>query len=140
MANLTVAELPGRHFSGKIARTANSIDPASRTLLTEVDVPNSTGELLPGTFVTVNLKLASHSTAVVLPVNTLIFRSEGMQVAVVKNGKAMLGPITIGRDFGTEVEVVSGVGKNDDVIENPSDSLTSGAAVHVAAGIKESSK
>jgi RND family efflux transporter MFP subunit len=132
MADLTLAELPGRHFFGKIARTADSMDPASRTLLTEVDVPNSTGELLPGAFVTVHLKLAAHSSAVVLPVNTLIFRSEGMQVAVIKNGKAVLAPITIGRDFGTEVEVVAGVSGNDDVIENPSDSLTSGAAVRIA--------
>jgi RND family efflux transporter MFP subunit len=132
MADLTLAELPGRHFFGKIARTADSIDPASRTLLTEVDVPNATGELLPGAFVTVHLKLAVHSTAVVLPVNTLIFRSEGMQVAVVKNGKTVLEPVTIGRDFGTEVEVVAGVDNKDSVIENPSDSLTSGVAVHVA--------
>jgi RND family efflux transporter MFP subunit len=132
MTELTLDELPGRHFFGKIARTADSIDPASRTLLTEVDVTNTTGELMPGAFVTVHLKLAAHSSAVVLPVDTLIFRSEGMRVAVVRNGKAVLAPITIGRDFGTDVEVVSGVGRADDVIENPSDSLTSGAAVHVA--------
>jgi RND family efflux transporter MFP subunit len=136
MADLTLAESPGRHFFGKIARTADSIDPASRTLLTEVDVANTTGELLPGAFVTVHLKLAAHSTAVVLPVNTLIFRSEGMQVAVVKNDKVVLAPITIGRDFGTEVEVVAGVNRNDEVIENPSDSLTSGAEVHVAEAKK----
>jgi RND family efflux transporter MFP subunit len=136
MADLTLDELPGRHFFGKIARTADSIDPASRTLLTEVDVANTTGELLPGAFVTVHLKLAAHSTAVVLPVNTLIFRSEGMQVAVVRNDKAVLAPITIGRDFGTEVEVIAGVNRNDVVIENPSDSLTSGAAVHVAGATK----
>jgi RND family efflux transporter MFP subunit len=132
MADLTLAELPGRHFFGKIARTADSIDPASRTLLTEVDVANGSGELLPGAFITVHLKLAAHASAVVLPVNTLIFRSEGMRVAVVRNGKAVLIPITIGRDFGTQVEVVSGVGSEDAVIENPSDSLTSGAAVRLA--------
>jgi RND family efflux transporter MFP subunit len=132
MADLTLAELPSRHFFGKIARTADAIDPGSRTLLTEVDVTNTTGELLPGAFVTVHLKLAAHSTAVVLPVNTLIFRSEGMQVAVVRNGRTVLAPVTIGRDFGTEVEVVAGVDRNDEVIENPSDSLTSGAAVRVA--------
>jgi RND family efflux transporter MFP subunit len=132
MADLTLAEFPGRHFFGKIARTADAIDPTTRTLLTEVDVPNGSGELLPGAFVTVHLKLAAHSSAVVLPVNTLIFRSEGMRVAVVRNGQAVLIPITIGRDFGTQVEVVSGIGGDEEVIENPSDSLTSGAAVRMA--------
>jgi RND family efflux transporter MFP subunit len=132
MADLTLAELPNRHFFGKIARTADAIDPATRTLLTEVDVANTTGELLPGAFITVHLKLAAHSTALVLPVNTLIFRSAGMQVAVVRNGKTVLESVTIGRDFGTEVEVVAGVDRNDEVIENPSDSLTAGAEVRVA--------
>lgn len=130
-ADLTLTEFPGRHFSGKIARTADSIDPTSRTLLTEVDVPNPTGELLPGAFVSVHLNLAGRVTAVVLPVNTLIFRSEGMRVAIVRNGKTVLAPITIGRDFGTEVEVVSGVTRDDVVIENPSDSLTAGTEVHI---------
>ncbi|MEP6715933.1 MAG: efflux RND transporter periplasmic adaptor subunit, partial [Terriglobia bacterium] len=131
-AELTLDELPGRHFSGTIARTSGSIDPASRTLLTEVDVANPNGDLLPGAFVTVHLKLGGRTSAVVLPVDTLIFRKEGMRVAVVRSGKAVLTPVTIGRDFGTEVEIVAGVGLADAVIDNPSDSLTSGAAVHVA--------
>jgi RND family efflux transporter MFP subunit len=133
-ATLTLTELPGRTFRGIIARTAEAIDPASRTLLTEVDVDNPTGELLPGAYVLVHLRLGGKSSGVVLPVNTLIFRSEGLRVAVVRNGKAELVPITMGRDFGNEFEVVSGVTPEDLVIENPSDSLSSGMQVQVAGG------
>jgi len=128
-AYVTQAEFPGRRFSGKIARTSNAIDPVSRTLLTEVDVDNPTGELLPGAFLSVHLRLKSEIAAVMIPVNTLIFRSSGMQVAVVRNNKAELVPVTIGRDYGTEVEVLSGLTPQDAIIENPSDSLTSGTEV-----------
>ena len=128
-ADLTQAEFPGRRFPGKIVRTSDSIDPVSRTLLTEVDVDNPTGELLPGAFLSVHLKLKSATAAVVIPVNTLIFRSNGMEVAVVRDNKAELVPITIGRDYGTAVEVVSGLTARDAIIENPSDSLTSGTEV-----------
>jgi RND family efflux transporter MFP subunit len=131
-AELTLAEFPGRRFAGKIVRTADSIDPASRTLLTEVDVDNPAGELLPGAFLSVHLKLSSAAAAVVVPVNALIFRAQGMQVAVVRDGKAELEPITIGRDYGTEVEVLSGLTARDEIIENPSDSLTSGEEVRPA--------
>jgi RND family efflux transporter MFP subunit len=130
-ADITLPELPGRHFYGKVARTAESIDPSARTLLTEVDVGNQKGDLLPGAYVLVHLKLGSGAAAVVLPVNTLIFRAEGLRVAVARNGKAELIPITMGRDFGNEVEVIAGVTPRDEVIENPSDSLTSGAVVRV---------
>ena len=131
-ADLTQAEYPGRKFAGKIVRNAEAIDPASRTLLTEVDVDNPTGSLLPGAFVSVHLKLRSKTAAVVVPVNALIFRSQGMQVAVVRNNRIELRPITIGRDYGTEVEVVAGVSTEDAVVENPSDSLISGMEVRVA--------
>ena len=130
-AYITQAEFPGRRFAGKIVRTADAIDPVSRTLLTEVDVDNPTGELLPGAFVSVHLKLDSRVAAVTLPVNTMLFRSEGLRVAVVRNGKAELVPITIGRDFGNEFEIVAGVSPDDQVILNPSDSLTSGTPVRV---------
>jgi RND family efflux transporter MFP subunit len=132
VAQVTLAEFPGRRFPGQIVRSSDSIDPASRTLLTEVDVDNPNGELLPGAFVSVHIKLSSGHGTVVAPVNALIFRSEGMQVAVVRDGKAELVPVTIGRDFGTEVELLSGVGPDDQVIENPLDSLTSGTAVRIA--------
>ena len=91
------------------------------------------GELLPGAFLSVHLKLRSKVTTVVIPVNTLIFRSEGLQVAVVRNDKAELTTVTMGRDYGTEVEVLSGLAPGDEVIENPSDSLVSGAEVRIAS-------
>ncbi len=131
-ADLTQAEFPGRRFAGEIVRTADAIDPASRTLLTEVDVDNPKGELLPGAFLSVHIKLSSQTGTLIVPVNALIFRSAGMQVAVVRDGKAELEPVTIGRDFGTEVEVMSGIGPDDEIIENPSDSLTSGTEVRMA--------
>jgi RND family efflux transporter MFP subunit len=131
-AYLTVAEMTGRRFAGRIVRRSDSIDPASRTLLTEVDVDNTAGQLLPGAYVSVHLKMAGTGKAVTLPVNTLLFRSEGLQVAVVRDGKAQLVNIKMGRDFGTSVEVTSGVTVQDLVIENPSDSIISGAPVRVA--------
>ena len=131
-AYLTAAELPGRQFAGRIVRNSEAIDPASRTLLTEVDVDNRSGALLPGQYVSVHLASGGKHRAVIIPVNTLMFRSEGLRVALVRDGKAVLTPITIGRDFGNSVEVLTGVTTRDQVIENPSDSLTSGTRVRVA--------
>jgi multidrug efflux pump subunit AcrA (membrane-fusion protein) len=102
-------------------------------LLAEVEVVNTSGELLPGAYVSVHLKLPSKVKALTLPVNTLLFRSEGQRIAVVRDGRASLVPITMGRDFGNEVEVVAGLKAGDQVIVNPPDSLASGDAVHVAA-------
>ncbi len=134
-ANLTLDEFPGRTFAGTIVRNANSIDTASRTLLVEVDVENPTRQLLPGAYVTVHLKLgAKVSGAVTIPVNTMLFRSEGLRVAVVRNGKAQLVPITVGRDYGNSVEVVAGLSPREQIIVNPSDSLVSGAQVRVSEG------
>ena len=131
-ADLTLDEFPGRRFRGTIVRNSDAIDPTSRTLLTEVDVDNPTGQLLPGAFLSVHFKLASKVGTVIVPVNALIFRSEGMQVAVVRGNKAVLAPIVIGRDYGTEVEVLSGLAPQDTIIENPSDSLSSGTEIRVA--------
>jgi RND family efflux transporter MFP subunit len=132
VAQLTLAEYPNRRFVGKIARNAESIDPASRTLLTEVDVDNKTGELLPGAFAQVHLTLASKAPSLLLPVNSLLFRSEGLQAGVVREGgKVELMPIAIGKDYGTEVEVVSGLSENDNVIVNPGDSLATGNIVRM---------
>ncbi len=135
-ADLTLTEMPGRHFTGKIARTAQSIDATTRTLLTEVDLDNTSGALLPGAYVQVHIRLPRGATSLVLPVTALIFRSQGMQVAVVRDGKAELVPVTLGRDFGTEVEVTSGITEQDAVINNPPDSLSAGSQVRVepAAG------
>jgi RND family efflux transporter MFP subunit len=132
-ADLTQAEYPGRRFPGKIVRNAEAIDPTSRTLLTEVDVENPNGLLLPGAFLSVHFKLHSKGASVIVPVNALIFRSQGMQVAVVRDNKTELRPIAIGRDYGTEVEAVSGISPDDEVIENPSDSLISGTEVRIVS-------
>lgn len=130
-ATLTLDEFPGRVFHGKLVRNANSIDTASHTLLLEVDVNNPTGQLLPGSYVSVHLKMPSQIKAVTVPSNALLFREEGLRVAVVRNGHAELVPITIGRDFGKAVEVVSGLRPGEPVILNPPDSLISGSAVNV---------
>jgi RND family efflux transporter MFP subunit len=133
VATLTLAELPGRVFEGTIVRTARAIDPASRTLLVEVDVDNRKQELLPGAFAQVHLKLSNPEQALIIPVPTLIFRSEGLRVGVVQGGKAKLVLITIGRDDGKTVEVASGLRASDEVIQNPPDSLIEGETVNVVA-------
>jgi RND family efflux transporter MFP subunit len=131
-ADLTFNEFAGRRFKGTLVRTADAIDTASRTLLTEVDVDNAKGDLLSGAYVSVHLKLPQRTPAMTIPVNTLIFRSEGLRAAVVRDGKAVLTPFVMGRDFGTQVEVLGGLTPQDWVIVNPSDSLTSGTPVEVA--------
>jgi RND family efflux transporter MFP subunit len=128
-ASLTLDEFPGKIFTGTIARNSNSIDPASRTLLVEVDVDNRNGNLLPEAYVRVHLKLPQSVNSVTIPANTLLFRSEGLRVGVVRNGRAELVPVTIGRDYGSSVEVVSGLQPTDAVIVN----LISGTAVQVNA-------
>jgi RND family efflux transporter MFP subunit len=131
-ATLTLNEFPGRTFPGTIVRNANSIDLASRTLLVEVDVDNPTGELLPGAYVSVHLKFSGTSaSAMTIPVTTVLFRSEGIRAAVVRDGKADLVPITIGRDFGDTLEVLAGLRTDESLILNPPDSLISGTPVKV---------
>jgi RND family efflux transporter MFP subunit len=129
---LTLSEFPGRKFQGTIVRTSHAIDTASRTLLVEVDVENTGGELLPGSYASVHLKLPSRIQAVSVPSNALLFRSEGLEAALAKNGRAELVRITLGRDFGNEVEVISGLNRDDSVIVNPSDSIRAGEQVRVA--------
>jgi RND family efflux transporter MFP subunit len=132
-AQLTLAEFPGRHFEGLIVRDSGAIDNATRTLLTEIDVNNPSGELKPGSYVEVHLKLPSAVTTFTLPVNTIIFKSAGMQVATVKAGKTIdLVSITPGRDFGTEIETLAGLKGDESVVINPPDSLTQGEPVKVA--------
>ena len=131
VAILTLTELPGRTFEGTIVRTARAIDPASRTLLVEVDVDNRKQELLPGAYAQVHLKLSNPQPALIIPVPTLIFRSQGLRVALVQGDKAKLVPITIGRDDGRTVEVASGLRASDLVIQNPPDSLIDGEAVNI---------
>jgi RND family efflux transporter MFP subunit len=132
-ADVTADEYPGQSFTGTLVRTANAIDMASRTLLVEVDVPNPTGQLLPGAYVNVHFRLPGAVKSVTIPANTLLFRKEGLQAGVVRDGKVQLVPVRIGRDYGDIVEVIEGLKATDEVILNPSDSLVSGIAVHVSA-------
>jgi RND family efflux transporter MFP subunit len=137
-ADLTLTEFPGRSFTGTLARTAQSIDIASRTLLTEIEVENPKGELLPGSYAEVHLKLAREASTFKLPVNAVIFRTEGVRVAVVgPDGKVALLPVTLGRDYGNSLEVVSGLAGTERIIINASDSIEAGQPVNVAAGKTE---
>ena len=134
MAVLTLTELPGQQFPGKVDRTAGAIDPVSRTLLTELQVDNHEGKLLPGAHAMVQLRLASGPEPVTVPVNTLLFRNDqGMQAGVVQaDGTVRLANVIIGRDYGTTVEIVHGLSETDNVIVNPSDSLEPGTPVRIA--------
>lgn len=132
-AQVTLQEFPGQKFIGTVARTADAIDPATRTLNTEVDVPNKDGKLLPGSFGQVHFATGTSVPRITIPVNAMLFRAEGPQVAVVdKDSTVQLRPITIGHDFGATLEILGGLDVNDQVIINPSDSLETGQKVHVA--------
>ena len=132
-ANVTLQEYPGQKFLGTVVRTADAIDPATRTLNTEVDVPNKNGKLLPGSFGQVHFATGTSVPRITIPVNAMLFRAQGPQVAVVDNsGKVHLQPIVIGRDFGATLEVLGGVDVSDQIVINPSDSLEEGQQVHVA--------
>jgi RND family efflux transporter MFP subunit len=130
-ADLALAEFPGRTFQGKLVRTAEAINMATRTLLIEIDVANPTGTLLTGSYAEVHLKVSSQPSTFIIPVNTLIFRSEGLRVGLVKDGKVALTPVTPGHDFGNQIEVVSGLKQNDQVIINPPDSVVTGQQVQI---------
>jgi RND family efflux transporter MFP subunit len=122
---------PNKEFTGIVARNSDAIDLNSRTLNVEVDVDNPAGQLFPGAYAFVHLNVPASRGSVTIPSNALLFRSEGLRAGVVRNGHVMLTPITIGQDYGSAVEVLSGLTRNDPVIVNPSDSLANGAAVHV---------
>ncbi|HET6142313.1 MAG TPA: efflux RND transporter periplasmic adaptor subunit [Candidatus Acidoferrales bacterium] len=130
-ADLALAEFPGRKFQGKLIRTAEAINVSTRTLLIEIDVANPAGTLLTGSYAEVHLKVASQASTYLLPVNTLIFRSEGLQVGVVKDGKVVLTSVTPGHDFGNQIEIVAGLTASDQVIINPPDSVVSGQQVQL---------
>jgi RND family efflux transporter MFP subunit len=130
-ADLTFVEYPGRTFQGRIVRTAKAIDPTSRTLLVEVDVDNRSGDLVPGAYAQVHFKLQSPVRSLIVPVPALLFRSEGLRVAIVQDNKARLVPITIGRDDGRVVEVTAGLHPGDQVIQDPPDSIVDGEPVRI---------
>lgn len=143
-AALSLDEYPGETFQGTIVRNSDAIDLNSRTLNVEVDIDNRDGRIRPGAYVFVHLKIPEKSTgataSLTIPANTLLFRSEGLRVGVVRGDRAELVPITIGRDYGSTVEVISGLKPTDQVIVNPSDSLTTGTPVRVNAPKAGSSK
>ena len=139
-ATLTLAEFPGRTFMGKLVRTADSINNTTRTLLSEVDVNNPTGQLLSGSFAEVHFKVPTEVSTFIIPVDTLLFRAEGLRVAVVKDGKAELVPVMPGHDFGETMEIVSGLKGNEAIIENPPDSIVAGEQVQIAQQTAERGK
>jgi RND family efflux transporter MFP subunit len=129
--DLTFAEHPNQIFHGKLVRTADAIDPASRTLLVEIDVDNRDGKLLAGTLAQVQFKVNPVGNAFILPVSALIFRSQGLRVGTVKDGVAHLAVVTMGQDDGRTVQIITGLTKDDKVIQDPPDSLIEGEKVHV---------
>jgi RND family efflux transporter MFP subunit len=134
-ATVTMQEYPGQKSKGTVARTAEAIDPMTRTLLTEVDVPNKDGHLLPGSYGEVHFTAGINAKKITVPVNSMLFRQEGPRVAVVlADNKVQLRPITIGRDYGATLEILGGVGVDERVIVNPSDSLEDGQLVNIASG------
>ena len=143
-APLTPDEFPGETFQGTIVRNSDAIDLNSRTLNVEVDIDNRDGRIKPGAYVFVHLKLPDNSkkanSSLIIPANTLLFRSEGLQVGVVRDDRAELVPITIGRDYGSTVEMINGLKPTDQVIVNPSDSLTAGTPLRINASKAGESK
>jgi RND family efflux transporter MFP subunit len=131
-ADLTLDEFPGETFHGTLVRNSDSIDLASRTLLVEVDVENTGGRLKPGAYVQVHLKMPEGTRSLVVPANALLFRRAGLQVGVVRDGKAQLVRVTPGHDYGDSMEILAGLQPTDDVILSPSDSLTSGTPVQIS--------
>lgn len=129
---LSLSQYPGRTFQGTVARTSGAIDPRSRTLRVEVDMDNPDGTLLPGAFAQVSLSLRNATPGLSLPTNTLLFRPQGVQVAVIDaNDVVHMRTVTLGRDFGTRVEIRSGLQGNEQVIANPNDAISAGQGVRV---------
>jgi RND family efflux transporter MFP subunit len=137
LADLTLEQYPGRRFHGKVVRTSRAIDPASRTLLVEVDVPNAKGELVPGAYTQVHFQLNVAKQTLILPVSALLFRQEGLRVVTVVHGSdgdvAKLLPITIGQDDGRVVQVTEGLKADDQIVRNPPDSIIDGEKVRVVS-------
>jgi len=136
--DIQIPALVGEHFTGSVVRTAEAIDPATRTLNTEIDVPNPKGRLLPGSYAQVHLALNQQVQRLTVPSNALLFRAEGPRAAIVGAGsKVQLRPVAIGRDFGNTVEIISGLEQADAVVVSPSDSLENGQVVRIAQGSKQ---
>jgi RND family efflux transporter MFP subunit len=131
-ATLSLAEFPGKEFAGKLVRSADAINLTTRTLLVEVDVDNPTGQLLSGSYAQVHFNLPGQVSTFTIPLDTLLFRAEGLRVATVTNGKAHLLPIMPGHDFGETIEIISGLKGNESIIVSPPDSIVEGEQVQIA--------
>jgi RND family efflux transporter MFP subunit len=134
---ITTDAFPNVKFTGKMVRNAEAIDPASRTLNVEVDVANTNHKLLPGQYAFVHLPIPAVASSTTLPSNVLLFRREGLRVGVVRKNHVELMPVVVGHDYGAKVEIISGLTVHDEVVLNPSDSLTQGQRVHVVQGDAE---
>jgi len=135
--DLTLPEIPARRFPGTLVRTAGAIDPATRTLTVEIDVSNKTGILFPGAYTEVHFKIKSNAMTLIIPSTSIIFRSQGLQVPVVEDGRRItLKSVTAGRDFGSTIEILSGLSADTAVVANPPDSLVEGQQVRVIAAPK----
>ncbi len=131
-AYIDLREYPGQKFYGQVAHTADAIDPATRTMLTEIDIPNHDGRLLPGSYAQLHFAVPIQTERMSVPINVLLFRGEGPRVAVVgTDQKVHLKPVTIGRDFGVKVEILGGLDSTDQLVLNPADSLEEGQQVRV---------
>jgi multidrug efflux pump subunit AcrA (membrane-fusion protein) len=136
--DLTLPQFPGRTFLAHVTNTADVVDPTSRSLLTELQIPNESGELLPGAYVQITLKFAGNSPYLTVPENTLIFRREGAAVGVVDaNGKVEIRKIVVHEDFGDRLEISNGLSVSDQVILNPPDSLANGVMAKIAPANSE---
>ena len=133
-AIVRVPEIPGREFLGTVTRIADALAPGTRTLLTEIDVPNPDRALSPGLYCNVELKIPRKTPSLIVPSDAVVFNSAGLTVAVVENGVARFHKITVARDFGTTVEVTQGVKEGDQVILNPAVDLTDGQKVQIKPG------
>jgi RND family efflux transporter MFP subunit len=131
VAEIALAEFPGKKFPGKLVRTSEAINATTRTLLVEVDVENPSGNLFSGSYAEVHLQIPAQNSTFLLPVSALIFRSNKLQVGTVKNGKVVVTDVTPGHDFGDQIEVVAGLQADDQVVMNPPDSLVTGQSVQI---------
>jgi RND family efflux transporter MFP subunit len=130
-ADIMLAEFPGEKFTGNLVRTADAINVTTRTLLVEIDVPNPKGTLLSGSYAEAHLKIPGQGSTFLIPVSALIFRSEHLQVGIVRNGKSVLTDVIPGHDLGSEIEIVSGLKADDQIVLNPPDSLVTGQSVQI---------
>ena len=130
-AEVALAEFPGKRFPGKLVRTAEAINGITRTLLVEVDLDNPSGTLLSGSYAEVHMQISAQNSTFLLPVTSLIFRGEKLQVGVVREGKVTVTDVIPGHDFGDQIEIVSGLNATDQVVTNPPDSLVTGQEVKI---------